>query len=255
MRVPCLLCTKRDSVASLPIVGGFVVQCCQPCQQQSQVRARSGRACFLLRSRADGSCDLVTAAGAGGGAQANKAKFGNAAKHDFCSQCFYNKCVARCAVGGAPCRRCCDVCIVCLALVRGAARSLARSKRTVLYRDQRIATLYTKLDNATQLIVDKDYGARWRAAACRLGFLRRSPSPLLHRGRATPTTHTHTLVRTHAHAHNIRTHARTHADKARLRLQKLVQECPGLFAAHYNLACIESLAGNAQESLGLFVLS
>lgn len=39
VRVPCLLCSKRDSVASLPIIGGFVVQCCQPCQQQSQVRA------------------------------------------------------------------------------------------------------------------------------------------------------------------------------------------------------------------------
>lgn len=38
-------------------------------------------------------------------------------------------------------------------------------------------------------------------------------------------------------------------EKAKQRLQRLVAECPGLYAAHYNLACVESLAGNPMDAL------
>ena len=89
VRVPCLLCTKRDSVQSLPIIGGYVVQCCEPCAKKSLENAAKVKA-------------------------SKKAS-------DLCSQCYYNK-----------------------------------AKRSVLYRDQRIATLYTKLERATQLIAEKD---------------------------------------------------------------------------------------------------
>jgi hypothetical protein len=89
VRVPCLLCGKKDSVQSLPIIGGYVVQCCEGCAQKSLANA-----------------DKV-----------KKSK----KPTDLCSQCYYNK-----------------------------------AKRSVLYRDQRIATLYTKLERATQLIAEKD---------------------------------------------------------------------------------------------------
>jgi hypothetical protein len=94
VRVPCLLCGKKDSVQSLPIIGGYVVQCCEGCAQKSLANA-----------------DKV-----------KKSK----KPTDLCSQCYYNK-----------------------------------AKRSVLYRDQRIATLYTKLERATQLIAEKDVSYYW----------------------------------------------------------------------------------------------
>jgi hypothetical protein len=88
VRVPCLLCGKKDSTHSLPIIGGYVVQCCDSCASK---------------------------------AAANKAKKAS----DLCSQC----------------------CVL-------------KAKKSVLYRDQRIATLYTKLERATQLIAEKDVRGR-----------------------------------------------------------------------------------------------
>lgn len=95
VRVPCLLCGKKDSTHSLPIIGGYVVQCCDVCLAKSQQNA-----------------DKVKA---------------SKKPTDLCSQCYFHK-----------------------------------AKRSVLYRDQRIATLYTKLERATQLIAEKE--VRFRLA-------------------------------------------------------------------------------------------